>query len=78
MDVWLLGLFLGYENLPERAGDLWDEMKELRFLISWEETHRDRDPITSVKRSELAVLELEFRAILIEAESLKIKNKRGY
>lgn len=76
MDVWLLGLILGYENLPERAGYIWDEMNNLRYRIAWEESHRNRDPITSGFVNALSPLELEFRKILINAENKKIK-KRG-
>lgn len=76
MDIWLLGILLGYTNLPERAGELWDAMKELRFKIAWEETHKNRDPITSTLCNQLAPLELEFRNILIAAENKKIKKRR--
>lgn len=76
MDVWLLGILLGYENLPERAGDLWDLMIKVRFNIAWEEMHKNRDPITSVMCVNLSALELEFRNILIVAENEKIKKRR--
>lgn len=78
MDIWLLGILLGYEDLPERAGDLWDAMQELRYNIAWEETHKNRDPITSVLCLKLSPLELEFRNILIEAENKKIKIRKGW
>ena len=77
MDVWLLGVLLGYESLPERAGDVGDAMQELRYDIAWEETHRNRDPITSTLCLKLSPLELEFRNILIGAENEKIKKRKG-
>jgi len=76
MDIWLLGILLGYENLPQRAGYLWDEMTNIRYKVAWEETHRNRDPITSVMCVKLSTLELEFRNILIQAENEKIKKRR--
>ncbi len=73
MDPWLLGLILGYSNLPERAGDLWDLMRAKRKEIAWELTHKHREPVLSVFHTELTPLELEFRDILIEKEKNKTK-----
>lgn len=73
MDPWLLGLILGYSNLSERAGDLWDLMRAKRKEIAWELTHKHREPVLSVMYNELTPLELEFRDILIEKEKKKTK-----
>jgi len=73
MDPWLLGLLLGYNNLSERAGDLWDLMRVKRKEIAWELSHKHREPVLSVMYNDLTPLELEFRNILIEKEKKKTK-----
>lgn len=71
MDPFLLGLLLGYNNLSERTGILWDLMRAKRKEIAWELTHKHREPVLSVFYNELTPLELEFRDILIEKEKKK-------
>ena len=79
MDPWLLGLILGYSNLPERAGDLWDLMRDKRKEIAWELTHKRREPVLSVFYNDMTPLELECRNILIEKEKDKaaVRRKSG-
>lgn len=75
MDPWLLGLILGYSDLSERCGDLWDAMRAKRKEIAWELTHKHREPVLSVFYTELTPLELEFRDILIEHEKERALKK---
>ncbi len=78
MDPWLLGLILGYKDLPERAGELWDLMRDKREQIAHELTHKNRELVLSVHYNALTPLELEFRMILIrkELESIPTPKKR--
>lgn len=71
MDVWLLGLYLGYKNLPERAGELWDEMKLFRKEIAKIELRNPGAEKIAYFGNLLTERELEFRNILIEYEKKK-------
>jgi len=71
MDVWLLGLYLGYKDLPERAGELWDEMKLYRKEIAKLELRNPASDKIAYYNNLLGVSELEFRLILIEYEKKK-------
>ena len=71
MDVWLLGLFLGYKNLPERAGELWDEMKLFRKEIAKLEARNVGSSKIAYYMNLLTPREIEFRRILIEYEKKK-------
>ena len=71
MDVWLLGLFLGYKNLPERAGELWDEMRLFRKEIAKLEVRNPGTEKIAYYMNLLTPREIEFRGILIEYEKKK-------
>jgi len=71
MDVWLLGLYLGYKDLPERAAELWDEMKLFRKEIAKLELRNLASDKIAYYNNLLGVDELEFRLILIEYEKKK-------
>ena len=71
MDVWLLGLFLGYKNLPERAGELWDKMKLFRREIAKLEVRNLGSDKIAYYMNLLTPCEIEFREILIEYEKKK-------
>ena len=71
MDVWLLGLYLGYKDLPERAGELWDEMKLFRKEIAKLELRNPASDKIAYFNNLLGASELEFRLILIEYEKKK-------
>lgn len=71
MDIWLLGLYLGYKNLPERAGELWDEMKLFRKEIAKLEVRNPGSEKIAYYMNLLTERELEFRLIMIEYEKKK-------
>lgn len=71
MDVWLLGLYLGYKDLPERAAELWDEMKLFRTEIAKLELRNPGSNQIAYFNNLLTTRELEFRLILISYEKKK-------
>lgn len=76
MDVWLLGLFLGYPELPERAAELWEELRQLRKLIAKEAVKNEYSTKIVTWTSMIGEREVELRAILIAEEKKKYERKK--